>query len=156
MKRLAQVMDVILERYDAEACNMVEEHTVTDMVARNGVSVMTRHPVPVGELLLFKMADNSFESSAVVRSARYSDDMIQRLTLEFVGEHWQQKWIYADSDSVAPLFEEFYEAVEGTALLLKILLDEREQETVPDQVFLSELQESLDQLRNLTFLIRNA
>ena len=156
MKRLDQVIDVIIERFDAENNLMVKEHTITDMIAQNGVSILTRNQIPVGDFLLFKTADGYFQSSAVVKSARFAEDFIQRLTLEFVGEGWEKKWIYAHSETVSPLLEEFYDIAEEMSLLLQILMQDREQNQAPDEVFLLQLQENVDRLRSITFRIRKA
>ncbi|MEW6735623.1 MAG: hypothetical protein AB1489_30305 [Acidobacteriota bacterium] len=157
MKRLEQTIDVILEFFNADGDLIGEERTVTDIVAHNGMSVLSYRRIPVGEVLQVRTADRQFESPAVVKGVRLGNDNINRLILEFTGSDWEQKWVYAAQFDTGSLYiNEFLDSAKEVSMLLQIVITDINQGQEPDQVFLAELQTGVDTLRQLLFRIRQA
>lgn len=158
MLRLDKPLDVILEFFD-ELGNVVSaEHTISDIIAHNGAYVFSTHQACINEIVNFRTADNQFEVSALVKTittSKQGNQIFFRLMLEFAGEDWKSTWA-----NVVPLetselnFQEFLESSREVALLLQIVIDELDSGKKPDNIFLSELQTNVDNLRSILFLLR--
>jgi hypothetical protein len=160
MKRLEKVIDVVLEFFDSEGNIISIQPTITDIVAHNGVCVLTYWPVEIAEILNVKIKDKQFESLAIVKSiqlVQLGKDKINRLILEFTGNEWQHTWIFAKQLEPSNLyFDDFIETAQETSMLLQIVLNDAESGEKADQLFLQELQANVDKLRSLIFLLKKA
>ncbi|MBL8150033.1 MAG: hypothetical protein JNN15_08905, partial [Blastocatellia bacterium] len=96
---------VKLELLDYEGQLISIEHTVTDLVMRNGARVFCVNQVPIGEFLILKTADEQFESPAIVKDAVVGDDNIPRIILEFTGNDWQNKWLFPEDTVEEPFIQ---------------------------------------------------
>lgn len=169
--KIPMMVDVVLEFIDQEGNTSSIEHTVTDLVMRNGARVFAKSEVPIGELLELKTPDGSFESPAVVKDVLLGNDRIPRLVIEFMGSGWQNSWLYTEEQAEGEDYtdpslgrhsrpDDYYENLlrvsSDTSMLLQIVISDLASGQSPDLVFLNELKESVDQLRATIFLIQRS
>ena len=131
---------------------------VVSLKLRNaGFRVLTAREVPVGEFLVVKTADGLFESPAVVKAVQVGEDRIPRLILEFTSTDRKRCWIFPEQ-AIGPEFyyEQLVQQAKETSMFLSIIVGELESGQQLDQVFLSELKSSVDELREVIFRIQKA
>ncbi|MEW6733531.1 MAG: hypothetical protein AB1489_19540 [Acidobacteriota bacterium] len=155
MRRLNEPVEVILGLLDIDGNIVGLERTITDLIAENGVSVLTARRINIGEKLHFKTADRQFESSVIVKDVRIGKENQFRLMLEFIGQDWKQQWGYwaqfTDLETVAVDQDELIEAAKEVSLLLRIIISDASNGQPVDQIFLNDLQTGIDNLRELIF-----
>lgn len=158
MIRLKQDIDVILGLLDSDGNIVGVERTITDLIAENGVSVLSPRRIQIGEKLHFKTADRQFETYAVVKDIRAGRENNYRLMLEFVQDGGQQHanyWAqFTEGELAVNCQDEFIETAKEVALLLRIVISDATNGEPIDQVFLNDLQEGVDNLRQLVFRLR--
>lgn len=169
--KIPMMVDVVLEFIDQEGNTSGTEHTVTDLIMRNGARVFAKNEVPIGELLELKTPDGSFESPAVVKDVILGSDHIPRLVIEFMGSGWQNSWFYTEEQANSDEYtdpslgrhsrpDDYYDKLlkvsSDTSMLLQIVISDLASGQSPDMVFLTELKESVDQLRAIIFRIQES
>ena len=153
--QLALAVDVQIEFLDPLGNTVGSEQTVTDLIMRNGARVLTTREVPMGEFLVLKTTDGQFESPAVVKALQIGEDRIPRMILEFTGNDWQRRWLFPDQPETPDLYyEDFFQRAKETSMLLQIIINDMENQQAPDQLFLSELKSSVDDLRTLIYRLQ--
>jgi hypothetical protein len=154
-EQLVMAVDVNLEFYDSLGNIVGTESTVTDLIMPKGARVLTTRNIQAGMTLNIRTADGKFASSAVVKDVQVGGDRIPRLTLEFTGTSWQRNWLFpADGEMPEHYYEELLERTKESSMLLHIIIADLESGHSPDQLFLSELKSSVDELRNIIFRIQ--
>lgn len=156
-EELTLAVDVKLEFLDADGNIAGGEHTVTDLIMRNGARVLTSSNVPIGDSVVIKTTDGRFESAAIIKDIQIGSDRIPRLILEFTGSAWQRQWLFPNDEERPELYYgDLMHHTRETCMLLQIIIADLEVGQAPDQVFLSELKANIDDLRSTLFRIQKA
>jgi hypothetical protein len=157
IQQLVMAVDVSLEFLDPQGNGANVEQSVTDLIMRNGARVLSSREIPIGEFLVLKTADGLFESPAVVKSVQVGEDRIPRIVLEFTGLEWQRKWIFPEQPETPEIYyDTLVQQAKEMSMYLNIIISELEDGQSLDQVFLSELKISVDELRDMIFRIQKA